>query len=46
MSVTVEAGLMFIQDIFQDPQDVQSLKHKVAEIQGVLGSQIQDEFVL
>ena len=45
-AVTVEAGFVFIRGIFKDPHDVQSLKHKVAEIQGVIEIHIQAEFVL
>jgi osmotically-inducible protein OsmY len=45
-AVVVEAGVVFIQAIFKDPHDVQKLKHKVAEIQGVREIRIQAEFVL
>ena len=44
-AITVEAGVVFIQAIFKDPHDVQKLKHKVAEIQGVMEIRIQAEFV-
>ena len=44
-TITVEAGVVFIQAIFKVPYDVQKLKHKVAEIQGVMEIRIQAEFV-
>ena len=44
-AITVEAGVVFIQATFQVPHAVQKLKHKVAEIQGVMGIRIQAEFV-
>jgi hypothetical protein len=43
--ITVEAGVVFIQATFKDPNDVQKTKHKVAEIQGVVEIRIQAEFV-
>ena len=43
--ITVEAGVVFIQATFDDPHDVQKLKHKVAGIQGVVEIRIQAEFV-
>ena len=44
-AITVEAGVVFIQAIFKFPHDVQKLKHKVAEIQGVMEIRIQAQFV-
>ncbi len=44
-AIAVEAGTVLIQAVFKDPHDVQKLKHKVAEIQGVMEIRIQAEFV-
>ncbi len=44
-AIAVEAGVVFIQAIFKNSHDVQKLKHKVAEIQGVMEIRIQAEFV-
>jgi osmotically-inducible protein OsmY len=44
-AIAVEAGVVFVQAVFKDPHDVQKLKHKVAEIQGVKEIRIQAEFV-
>lgn len=44
-TISVEAGFVYIQATFKDPHDVQKLKHKVAEIQGVMAIIIRAEFV-
>jgi hypothetical protein len=44
-TITVVAGVVFIEAIFEDPHDVQKLKHKVAEIEGVLEIRIKAEFL-
>lgn len=44
-TISVEAGFVYIQATFKDPRDVQKLKHKVAEIQGVMAIIIRAEFV-
>lgn len=45
LSITVESGVVSVQGVFHDPHDVQTLKHKIAEIQGVVGIYIQAQFV-
>ena len=45
-TVKVETGTVSIHATFADPQDVQDLKHKIAEIQGVVEIKIQAEFVV
>jgi osmotically-inducible protein OsmY len=44
-AIVVEAGVVFIQAVFKDPHDVKKLKHKVAEIEGVMEIRIQAEFI-
>lgn len=45
-TVKVKVGTVWIHATFADPQDVQDLKHKIAEIQGVIEIIIQAEFVV
>ncbi len=44
LTVTVKGGAVVLQGTFEHPRDVLFLKHKVAEIEGVIAIEIQARF--